>query len=197
VRASDSKLGAATTRALLLAVTAALVTPACSAGRYRQASCRGLSKQSIFVLKTQTVPSTTYVPCVLRLPKGWSYGGSDVRSGTAQFWLNSDRAGHHAAQVTLTRDCDVSGAALANVPTPPGLVRYDEPSSTPPLSTSYFVFPGGCITYRLSFTERSAPSIFRQDDGMLGFTPRSVYVDDIRKRVGVSLCGAGAPPCPG
>jgi hypothetical protein len=163
----------------------------------QMAACKS-SERSIFLLEAQAVPSSTFIPCFLPLPAGWSYGGSEVRSGLVQLWLDSDRAGTHAAEVTLTRTCDVSRAQatrLANGPA--GMRRYDEPTQHPPSSTTYFVFRGGCVTYRFAFTKQSSPALFREADRALGFTPRSVYVNGVRDDAGLTLCGAEAPPCPG
>lgn len=49
------------------------------------------------------------------------------------------------------------------------------------------------MTERFSFTRRTAPVLFAQADQFLGFTPRSVYVRDVREMEGLTLCGAEAP----
>ena len=183
---------AATTSAVIAAAVAAAVTSGCGARHYNQAS-------SIFVLEAQAVPSATLIPCVLPLPGGWRYGGSQVRSGLARFWLDSDRAGAHAAEVRLTRACDVAGAA--QLPPASGSApvrRYQEPAARQPAATvRYYLFTGGCVRYRFSFTRQTAPGLFDQADQFLGFTPRSVYVNGVRNDHGLTLCGAKAPPCPG
>ena len=61
-----------------------MVGSGCAASHYQQVSCSGRSRQSIFLLEAQAVPSATLIPCVLPLPGGWSYGGSQVRSGLAR-----------------------------------------------------------------------------------------------------------------
>ena len=33
------------------------------------------------------------LPCVAEFPAGWTFGGSDISSGSARFWLDSDRGG--------------------------------------------------------------------------------------------------------
>ena len=180
-------------------VACALVLGGCAASHYQQVSCSAMSRQSIFLLEAQAVPSATLIPCVLPLPGGWSYGGSQVRSGLARFWLDSDRAGTHAAEVRLTRACDLAGATEIPLRSPPaGLRGYEQPTvRRPPASVRYFVFPGGCVTERLAFTRQSAPALYDQADQFLGFTPRTVYVDGVRDDEGLTLCGAQAPPCPG
>src|SRR5213079_2855479 len=163
-----------------------------------QIACQG-TDSAIFLLQAQSVPSATQVPCFDRLPVGWRYGESDVRSGLVRVWLDSDRAGDKAVELILSRTCDVSGAQpieLANGPR--GVQRFDRPDTADARETvSFFRFAGGCVTYRFAFTRRSAPSIFRQADRFLGFTPRRVYVEGLRHDDGLTLCGAEAPPCPG
>jgi hypothetical protein len=186
-------------RRIAVAVAAgAVIVSGCAPSQYRQVSCSGISRQSIFLLEAQAVPSATLIPCLLPLPGGWSYGGSQVRSGLARFWLDSDRAGAHAAEVRLTRACDVAGAT--ELPPASGgapVRRYEAPAQRPAGTVRYYLFAGGCVRYRLSFTRQTAPALFDQADQFLGFTPRSVYVNGVRQGEGLTLCGAEAPPCPG
>ena len=199
---SATRLRTGTTRAwrrIAVAVVAGtVVVSGCATSQYQQVSCSGLSRQSIFELEAQAVPSATLIPCILPLPGGWSYGGSQVRSGLARFWLNSDRAGAHAAEVRLVRTCDVAGATQL----PPGsggapVRRYESATAQPlPATVRYYLFTGGCVRYRFAFTRQTAPALFDQADQFLGFTPRSVYVRGVRHE-GLTLCGAEAPPCPG
>jgi hypothetical protein len=180
-------------------LAASVVVGGCAASHYQQVSCSGTSRQSIFLLEAQAVPSATLIPCILPLPGGWSYGGSQVRSGLARFWLHSDRAGTHAAELRLTRVCNLAGATEIPLRSPPaGLRGYEQPiTRQPPATVRYFVFPGGCVTERLAFTRQSAPVLYDQADQFLGFSPRSVYVHGVHNDEGLTLCGAGAPPCPG
>jgi hypothetical protein len=186
-------------RIAVAVVASGMVVSGCAASHYQQVSCSGRSRQSIFLLEAQAVPSATLIPCILPLPGGWSYGGSQVRSGLARFWLDSDRAGTHAAEVRLTRACDVAGATELPLRSPPaGLRGYEQPTARQPAaSVRYFVFTGGCVTERFSFTRQSAPALFDQADQFLGFTPRSVYVQGVHDDEGLTLCGAQARPCPG
>jgi hypothetical protein len=98
----------------------------------------------------------------------------------------------------MTPACDVSGAAEISLQSPPADLRgYEEPTTRQPAaSVRYFVFPGGCVTERLSFTRHSAPALFDQADQFLGFRPRTVCVQGVHDDEGLTLCGAQAPPCP-
>jgi hypothetical protein len=203
---NERSLRAGATRACRrLAVAAAMVAgtmivSGCVASQYQRVSCTSTSRQSIFVLEAQAVPSATLMPCANPLPGGWSVGGFEVRSGLARFWLDSDRAGARAAEVRLTSSCDVAGAT--RLPSTsrgwPPVQRYEAPAAhQPPATVRYYRFTGGCVTYRLTFSRQTAPALFDQTDQFLGFTTRSRYVNGVRKKQRLTLCGAGAPPCPG
>jgi hypothetical protein len=188
-----------------LAVAAAViagttVVSGCVASQYQRVSCTSTSRQSIFVLVAQAVPSATLMPCANPLPGGWSVGGFEVRSGLARIWLDSDRAGARAAEVRLTSSCDMAGATQLPRTSRgwPPVQRYEAPAAQqPPATVRYYLFTGGCVTYRLAFSRQTAPALFGQADQLLGFTTRSRYVNGVRNKQGLTLCGAGAPPCAG
>jgi len=183
------------------AVLVTMVVSGCGASQYDRVSCTSNSRQSIFVLEAQAVPSATLMPCANPLPGGWSVGGFEVRSGLARFWLDSDRAGARAGEARLTSSCDVTGATQLP-PTAihggPPVQRYETPAAQqPPATVRYYLFPGGCVTYRLGFSRQTAPALFDQADQFLGFTTRARYVNGVRRNQRSTLCGAGAPPCTG
>jgi hypothetical protein len=117
----------------------------------------------------------------------------------ARFWLDSDRAGVHAVEVTMVVSCDLTGAAEVPLQGGPiGLRLFVAPTGSHPGTTvRRYVFAGGCVTARFSFTREGSPSLFNEADRFLGFTPRSVYVAGVEEDSGLSLCGTGVPPCPG
>jgi hypothetical protein len=182
---------------MLLAAVAILLLPACRASTYPQMLCDDDSRQNILHLVAQAVPSATLIPCIERLHTGWSYGGSEVRSGFVHFWLNSDRVGVGAVDVRLTRACDVAGDTplLAE---DARLRLYEEPIlQHPEVTVRHYAFSGGCVTVRYSFTHATAPLIFKEAGDLLGYNLRSDHVRAIRREAGLTLCGAEAPPCPG
>jgi hypothetical protein len=151
---------------------------------------------SAVVLSAQAVPSAALLPCLASLPSGWSYGGGDIHSGAARFWLNSDRAGMAAVTITLTRSCSLSGSQ--RVPTDePGTTRYEKPLSLLPRFTDIrtYEFPGGCVTYSFAFRPDAPSTLAIDSDGALSFVPRNAIVEHIRSAEDLSLCGRGAP-CP-
>jgi tRNA A-37 threonylcarbamoyl transferase component Bud32 len=148
----------------------------------------------VMVLAAQSVPSATSVPCVATLPAGWTIDGLDVKRGRARFWLGSDVGGDRAVEATLLprESCGVSAAT--EVPSDEvGMRRYEQPEQLPPTmrSTRYYVFPGGCITYRMAFDSAATSALLFDVDSALGFQPRTELVDYVRDRNGLRLCGAG------
>jgi hypothetical protein len=149
------------------------------------------------ILSAQAVPSAALLPCVAALPSGWSIGGADIASGKTSLRLDSDRAGTGAITVTLTAACDTSGAQ--QVPSDqPGTRRFEHPLSLAPQFSSlrFYTFPGGCVTYRFSFTPGASPVLGDAAGSALSFQPRPTLVDFVRRTEGLALCGRGAA-CPG
>jgi hypothetical protein len=145
------------------------------------------------ILSAQAVPSSAKLPCIAGLPSGWTVGGTDIRNGQTEFWLNSDRAGNRAITVTLTARCDTSGAV--RIPSDqPGARRYERPLSLQPRFTlvRMYTFAGGCVTYQFSFAAGAAPSLGIPIDTAVAFEPRSVLVDYVQRTEGLALCGRGA-----
>jgi hypothetical protein len=179
-------------------LTVALM-PACAAGSYPQMICSGEQRQNLLHLVAQAVPSAILFPCIERLTPGWSYGGSEVRSGYVHFWLDSDRVGTDAVDVTMTAACDVAGDTVMRVPTGDArLLLYLEPDAEhPTITVRHYVATGACTTVRFSFTRQTAPTEFTEAQALLGYQLRSDYVEAIRRETGLTLCGAEAPPCPG
>jgi hypothetical protein len=148
------------------------------------------------ILSAQAVPSAALLPCIAALPAGWSVGGTDIASGRASFWLDSDRAGPRAVTVTLTATCDTSGAQ--QIPSDqPGTRRFEHPLSLAPQFSGlrFYTFPGGCATYRFSFAQGTSPALAVAVDNALAFQSRSTLVNYVRHTEGLMLCGRDAA-CP-
>jgi hypothetical protein len=181
----------------LMVVALMVSLPGCAPPSSSLFACARESNET--VLAAQAVPTATLIPCVDSLAAGWTIAGWRVMSGSAEFWLDSDRAGLHALTVTLTRSCDTSGAVEITAAAPrPGVRLFEKPLSLPPHFSSdrFATFPGGCITYRYRFTtDAPATSALEVDQG-LGFLERHRVVAAI-DRLGLTLCGVGAPPCAG
>ena len=151
----------------------------------------------LLLLAAQAVPSATLLPCVVAFPAGWSYGGSDVRSDNARFWLASDRAGWHAVEVSLTRSCGTIGAIDMTASTQElGVQEFVRTYDLEPFTADrYFLFPGGCVTYRYRFAVGAEATLALEADQAITFGLRSALVERVEDEFGLTLCGAGAPPC--
>lgn len=130
------------------------------------------------VLMAQAVPTATLVPCVRAIPAGWGPDKLSVANGRAEFALNSDRDGSRALVVVLTKTCDLLGAS--RVPSDqPGARRYERPTrvSGGYAGSRFYVFPGGCITYRVNLTGGTRVQALTEATGALGFATRSAIRD--------------------
>lgn len=151
---------------------------------------------NLMVLMAQAVPTATLLPCISTVPAGWSLGSVNVEKGSARFSLDSDRARGKVLTVSLLppEDCDTAGA----MPVPSdeaGALRLERVEQLPPQlrSTRYYLFEGGCVTYRFAFGGRATPALLFDADSAVGLQPRSAVVDEVRRSSGQRLCGAGAP----
>jgi hypothetical protein len=185
-----------------VALASLMLLASCSVGRNiaTELSC-DTDNRARELLITQAVPSATLIPCVETLLPGWTYSGSDVRSGEARFWLDSDRAGIRSVEVSLTDGCSVAG--LRDITTSAdeiGVRAFVRWVSFEPYSVDrIFVFDGGCVTYRYRFGDTEGSAVLAAEvDRSLTFLPRSAFVRGAREgAVPATLCGAGAPPCVG
>ncbi|CAA9276683.1 MAG: hypothetical protein AVDCRST_MAG76-3721 [uncultured Acidimicrobiales bacterium] len=159
-------------------------SPSCGTGR-------------LMILMAQSVPSATSVPCLGSLPAGWELGGTKVHRGRSVFWLDSDRAGRRAAEVTLLPSCGLAGA-LGEPSDEPGMKRYRlvEPGTSGSAPVRAYVFPGGCVTYRFNTAGGDSASLRQEAERALTFQPRVELVTEVYRRSGLYLCGVLAP-CPG
>jgi hypothetical protein len=184
--------------AAIAIVLPTLASCSARAGDATEANCP-IEDGELFVLMAQSVPSATLIPCIEALPAGWMYGGSDVNDALARFWLDSDRGGLHAVEVSLTASCRITGAVDVTNSTSEGGVRVylDEFDLHPFSANKYFVFPGGCVTYRYRFGSGAEPTLALEADEAVTFGLRTVLVRQVQEELGLTLCGAGAPPCVG
>ena len=146
------------------------------------------------VLAAQAVPSAAMLPCITALPAGWHIGGADIARGHARFWLDSDQAGARAVTVTLSAACGTSGAQ--QIPSDkPGARRLERPLSLRPQFTGLrlYLFRGGCVTYRFTFTPGASPLLAIPAGSAVAFMPRATLVDYINNTEDLALCGRGAP----
>jgi hypothetical protein len=138
--------------AALVALLAGCTVTAQDVGATAQCShTHGHPYNPVLLIAAQAVPTAELIPCVRLIPVGWKLGNPDVHNGRAEFSLASDRDGPHAVTVYLTKSCDISGATA--VPSDhPGTKRYEQPVrvSSGYAGDRYYVYPGGCTTYRFN-----------------------------------------------
>jgi hypothetical protein len=174
----------------------AALVPACATAVDVRPDCQG--EDRVLTLAAQAVPSATLIPCIQGLVSGWYFDGSQIAEGSMRFWLGSDRAGVRAVAVELSESCDLTGAVEV-IPgvDEAGTRRFEEPMSLTPSYTAnrYYTFEGGCVTVAYRFGS-SDSALVLQADLAVSFRPRQELVDRLED-LGLVLCGAGAPQCPG
>ena len=170
-------------RRLLLALAVCLAATGCvrpvstELTQAREPACRYQGRQgtALVILMAQAVPTASQLPCVELLPAGWSVSDVFVRNGRVRFSLDSDRVGMHAVRVVLERFCTLG--QVTRVPSDhPGTRRYQEVISIEPgrryQGAIYYLFPGGCVTYRLDFRSDEQARPLGEVSLALGFVPR-------------------------
>jgi hypothetical protein len=146
----------------------------------RQPVCefQGNVRVPLLVLMAQAVPTATQLPCVEvdNLTAEWSIRDVFVRNGRARFALDSiHQLEHHAVVVVLERTCRFG--KVTRVPSDhPGIQRYQEVTEILPgrefRGAIYYLFRGGCVTYRLDFRGGEQARPLGDVVLALGFVPR-------------------------
>jgi tRNA A-37 threonylcarbamoyl transferase component Bud32 len=133
-------------------------------------------------LQAQAVPSASMVPCVRRLPVGWSLGDVAVNDGRTVIRLHHDRAGE-AMVARLTAGCDLAGAA-EEASGQPGVRRYQRVEGQTPLwrAVRLEVFPGGCLTTRITAPQAYRAEVAASAGDILGFASRQTLVQELARR---------------
>jgi hypothetical protein len=144
--------------------------------------CEAEEGVATLVLMAQSVPSASLVPCILEYPAGWTYTGTEVRSGRSDIRFDHDRAGFGFLEVTMTESCPAVETST---------IRSDEEGTTRLRSVEqvvgqfrgawFYVFDGGCVTYRFDFDE--ADSDLQNEAAVaLGFVTREHLADLVAER---------------
>jgi hypothetical protein len=165
-----------------LAAVAVLLLAACGPAQVQRAFQNPTCEpSSVIGLMAQAVPTSRFLPCIAQFPAGWSFESSDIKSSKASFWMDSDRAGFRAVEVTLTRTCDPKGTAL---PTDePGTRLFVQAGNEGKRyeGTRYYLFSGGCITYDFNLPLLQAPVLSTEMSTAIGMLPRAVLIAAARK----------------
>lgn len=178
-------------RFAVLICSAVLVAPllaSCAGAAPGSATAPRCSSTERLGLIAQSVPSSSYVPCITRLSTGWHTDELVIRSGATTFDLVSDRAQNHPVRVALRSDCEVVGG----VPVPPrtlGGRSYLALHTISPrvTGTLYDVFPGGCVTYRFDFERGPHIALMADLASSVGLLSRVELDRSLREQLGVEL----------
>jgi hypothetical protein len=148
---------------------------------------RGNVRVPMLVLMAQAVPTAAQLPCVdlNNLTAEWSIGNVFVRNGRARFPLDRFHdTKNHAVVVVLERTCRFG--KVTRVPSDqPGIQRYQEVNEIRPgqefRGAIYYLFRGGCVTYRLHFLGGEQARPLGDVVLMLDFVPREKIAAAIQR----------------
>ncbi|HJU01160.1 MAG TPA: phosphatase PAP2 family protein [Actinomycetes bacterium] len=133
-------------------------------------------------LQAQAVPSASMVPCVRRLPVGWSLSDVAVNDGRTLIRLHHDRAGE-AMVARLTAGCDLAGAA-EEASGQSGVRRYQRVEDQTPLwrAVRLEVFPGGCLTTSITTPQAYRAEVAASAGDILAFVSRQSLAQELARR---------------
>lgn len=93
---------------ILVLLPLLLVVSSCSSQLGRSMpECEGDPSGTV-IMQIQSVPRTSFVPCVNALEAGWEFNDVEPRSGLAEFTIDSDRIGEPFITIRTTSTCEVS-----------------------------------------------------------------------------------------
>jgi serine/threonine protein kinase len=121
-------------------------------------------------------------------PTRLELSGLEVKDGSSRVILDSDRAGLEAAEVTLTEKSDVSAAT--EVPSDEVDTQRFERIDTLRNRYSgvrYYLFDGGCATYRFDFSEEGRTALAEEITVALGFQSRKDVNSALKEDAGLEL----------
>ena len=161
----------------------------------RQPVCElgGSVRVPLLVLMAQAVPTASQLPCVDldNLTAEWSIGDVFVRNGRARFALDSIHdVDHDAVVVVLERTCRFG--KVTRVPSDhPDIQRYQEVTEIRAgrqfRGAVYYLFRGGCVTYRLDFRGGEQARPLGDVVLALGFVARDAVAAALREDSGGRL----------
>ena len=166
----------------------AFVSTVSACGRTAAAQAPRCGSIERVALIAQSVPSSSYVPCIIDLPTGWRSGPLTVHTGRTSFSLLSDRSPGRPVQVDVAATC-TTGTATPIAPRTPGGRTYLELQRIDPryTGTMYDVFPGGCVIYRFDFERGAHIALMAQLQSTVGFVSRQQLRRDLQAQLGIRL----------
>ncbi len=132
------------------------------------------------IIAAQSIPTAQMLPCLTQLPLGWEVDTVDITQDGTTIRFDSDRAGHHAAELVFDETCDVTGAAQ-QTNDQDGVERFARTERLEPglRAKSFHVFEGGCVTWSFEFDNDVPRSEINELDDTLVLQPRSDVRDDL------------------
>jgi hypothetical protein len=123
---------------------------------------------------------------VASLPVGWSFRLLTVNNGRSTITLDHDRAGSKAIDLRFAQSCDVTGATEVTADVP-GARRFERGpvDGANTILTWYEVFPGGCVTARLSSRNTASEvleEVTAQAGQVIGFVNRADLAQALDER---------------
>jgi tRNA A-37 threonylcarbamoyl transferase component Bud32 len=139
-------------------------------------------------LEAQSVPSASQVPCLRSLPTGWTLSNVTVNNGRSVLTLDNDRAGMGAMVVRLAATCDPAGASPV-LSDQPGVRRLMLIHDLAPMfsATRFDVFPGGCVSTRMTAPLANRAEVTSEASLILGYTTRQSLQQTLEERSGGRL----------
>jgi hypothetical protein len=130
------------------------------------------------LIAAQSVPTAQMLPCLTHLPLGWDVDAVDITQDGTTIRFDSDRAGHHAAELVFAEMCDPTGAAQQQNDQD-GVERFARTERVEPglRAKSFHVFEGGCVTWSFDFDNDVPRSELDELDDTLVLHPRSAAQD--------------------
>ena len=140
------------------------------------------------ILEAQSVPTASMLPCIEALPAGWSFSGLDVVDDRSRIFLDSDRAGFRAVDITLAESCDVEGASEVQTDEP-GTRRFERvfPRKDLFAGVRYYVYDGGCTTYEFELTGEGRAGLTAEAAVAMSFFSREELEDELFEETGLRL----------
>ena len=134
-------------------------------------------------------------------PRGLDGGGRrPSTTGTACSGSTRTAPAGTPSKVSLLPGDECAVGDAAEVPSDEvGMRRFERPDRLPPglRSTRFYVFDGGCATYRFAFGGSTNASLIFEVDQALAFQPRQSLVDEVARRFGLRAvrrgCAGRAP----
>jgi hypothetical protein len=159
--------------------------PPAYSGVTKQPSCE---TSDPLILVAQSVPSASLLPCVDFLPVGWSFSTMDVVDGRTKMFLNSDRGGFRALEVTLLPRCDTTGTEV-EVSDQPATRKFEKVILRQDryIGTRYYTFRGGCVTYDFDFVGAGGSGIAEEVSLGLDLFPRETLSSELNEQTGFEL----------